>query len=164
MTKMVINPNRKLSRINRQIYGHFSEHLGRCIYEGIYVGKNSPIENVNGMRSDVVEALKEIRVPVLRWPGGCFADEYHWMDGIGPVGSRKKMINTNWGGVVEDNSFGTHEYFELCRQLGCQTYINGNLGSGTVREMSEWIEYMTFDGIPYVRTERKEWSTSSMES
>ena len=147
MTKMVINPNRKLSRINRQIYGHFSEHLGRCIYEGIYVGKNSPIENVNGMRSDVVEALKEIRVPVLRWPGGCFADEYHWMDGIGPVGSRKKMINTNWGGVVEDNSFGTHEYFELCRQLGCQTYINGNLGSGTVREMSEWIEYMTFDGI-----------------
>ena len=95
MTKMVINPNRKLSRINRQIYGHFSEHLGRCIYEGIYVGKNSPIENVNGMRSDVVEALKEIRVPVLRWPGGCFADEYHWMDGIGPVGSRKKMINTN---------------------------------------------------------------------
>lgn len=111
------------------------------------MGKNSPIENVNGMRSDVVEALKEIRVPVLRWPGGCFADEYHWMDGIGPVGSRKKMINTNWGGVVEDNSFGTHEYFELCRQLGCQTYINGNLGSGTVREMSEWIEYMTFDGI-----------------
>ena len=89
MTKMVINPNRKLSRINRQIYGHFSEHLGRCIYEGIYVGKNSPIENVNGMRSDVVEALKEIRVPVLRWPGGCFADEYHWMDGIGPVGSQK---------------------------------------------------------------------------
>ena len=113
MTKMVINPNRKLSRINRQIYGHFSEHLGRCIYEGIYVGKNSPIENVNGMRSDVVEALKEIRVPVLRWPGGCFADEYHWMDGIGPVGSRKKMINTNWGGVVEDNSFGTHEYLSL---------------------------------------------------
>ena len=108
MTKMVINPNRKLSRINRQIYGHFSEHLGRCIYEGIYVGENSPIENVNGMRTDVVEALKEIRVPVLRWPGGCFADEYHWMDGIGPAGSRKKMINTNWGGVLEDNSFGTN--------------------------------------------------------
>ena len=95
MTKMVINPNRKLSRINRQIYGHFSEHLGRCIYEGIYVGKNSPIENVNGMRSDVVEALKEIRVPVLRWPGGCFADEYHWMDGIGPVGSRKTVSYTH---------------------------------------------------------------------
>ena len=89
MARMVIDPNRKLSRINREIYGHLSEHLGRCIYEGIYVGKDSPVENVNGMRSDVVEALKQIRVPVLRWPGGCFADEYHWMDGIGPAGARK---------------------------------------------------------------------------
>ena len=155
MTRMVIDPNRKLSRISREIYGHFSEHLGRCIYEGIYVGKDSSIENVNGMRSDVVEALKRIRVPVLRWPGGCFADEYHWMDGIGPVDARKKMINTNWGGVVEDNSFGTHEYFELCRQLGCKTYINGNLGSGTVREMSEWIEYMTFNGVSPMSELRK---------
>ena len=147
MTKMVINPNRKLSRINKEIYGHFSEHLGRCIYEGIYVGENSPIENVNGMRTDVVEALKAIRVPVLRWPGGCFADEYHWKDGIGPKENRKKIVNTHWGGVVEDNSFGTHEFFELCRQLGCETYINGNLGSGTVQEMQEWVEYMTFEGV-----------------
>lgn len=147
MARMRINPNRKLSRINREIYGHFSEHLGRCIYEGIYVGENSPIENVNGMRTDVVEALKQIRVPVLRWPGGCFADEYHWRDGVGPKEERKRIVNTNWGGVVEDNSFGTHEFFELCRQLGCKTYINGNLGSGTVREMSEWVEYMTFEGV-----------------
>lgn len=147
MTRMVINPNRKLSRINKEIYGHFSEHLGRCIYEGIYVGENSPIENVNGMRTDVVEALKAIRVPVLRWPGGCFADEYHWKDGIGPKENRKKIVNTHWGGVVEDNSFGTHEFFELCRQLGCETYINGNLGSGTVQEMQEWVEYMTFEGV-----------------
>ena len=147
MTKMVINPNRKVSRINKEIYGHFSEHLGRCIYEGIYVGEDSSIENVNGIRTDVVEALKEIRVPVLRWPGGCFADEYHWKDGIGPKENRKKIVNTHWGGVVEDNSFGTHEFFELCRQLGCETYINGNLGSGTVQEMSEWVEYMTFEGV-----------------
>ena len=147
MTRMVINPNRKLSRINKEIYGHFSEHLGRCIYEGIYVGEDSPIENVNGMRTDVVEALKGIRVPVLRWPGGCFADEYHWKDGIGPKEERKKIVNTHWGGVVEDNSFGTHEFFELCRQLGCETYINGNLGSGTVQEMQEWVEYMTFQGV-----------------
>lgn len=147
MTKLVINPNRRLSKINKEIYGHFSEHLGRCIYEGLYVGENSPIENVNGMRTDVVNALREMKVPVLRWPGGCFADEYHWMDGIGPKESRKKIINTHWGGVVEDNSFGTHEFFELCRQLGCETYINGNLGSGTVREMSEWVEYMTFEGV-----------------
>lgn len=147
MAKLVINPNKKVSKINKEIYGHFSEHLGRCIYEGIYVGEDSPIENVNGMRTDVVEALKDIQVPLLRWPGGCFADEYHWMDGIGPKESRKKMVNTHWGGVVEDNSFGTHEFFELCRQLGCETYINGNLGSGTVQEMSEWVEYMTFDGV-----------------
>ncbi|MDD3219076.1 MAG: alpha-L-arabinofuranosidase C-terminal domain-containing protein [Lachnospiraceae bacterium] len=147
MTKLVINPNKKVSKINKEIYGHFSEHLGRCIYEGLYVGEDSPIENVNGMRTDVVNALKEMRIPVLRWPGGCFADEYHWMDGIGPKEERKKIINTHWGGVVEDNSFGTHEFFELCRQLGCETYINGNLGSGTVREMSEWVEYMTFEGV-----------------
>lgn len=108
------------------------------------IGENSDIPNVNGMRTDVVEALKELKVPMLRWPGGCFADEYHWKDGIGPKETRKKMINTHWGGVVEDNSFGTHEFMELCRQLGCKTYVNGNLGSGTVQEMSEWVEYMTF--------------------
>lgn len=147
MAKLTVNPEKKMSKINREIYGHFSEHLGRCIYEGIYVGEDSPIENENGMRKDVVEALKEIRIPVLRWPGGCFADEYHWRDGIGPKEERKKIVNTNWGGVVEDNSFGTHEFFELCRQLGCKTYINGNLGSGTVQEMSEWIEYMTSKGV-----------------
>ena len=137
MAKLVINNDKKMSTIAPEIYGHFSEHLGRCIYEGLYVGEDSDIPNVNGMRTDVVEALKEMKIPVLRWPGGCFADEYHWMDGIGPKASRKKMINTHWGGVVEDNSFGTHEFFELCRQLGCKTYVNGNLGSGTVREMSE---------------------------
>lgn len=147
MAKLVINELNKQGRIEPEIYGHFSEHLGRCIYEGIYVGENSDIPNVNGMRTDVVEALKELKVPVLRWPGGCFADEYHWKDGIGPKETRKKMINTHWGGVVEDNSFGTHEFMELCRQIGCKTYINGNLGSGTVQEMSEWVEYMTFNGV-----------------
>lgn len=141
--KLYINEKNIKGHIEPEIYGHFSEHLGRCIYEGIYVGEDSPIPNKNGMRTDVVEALKEIKVPVLRWPGGCFADEYHWMDGVGPKESRKKMINTHWGGVTEDNSFGTHEYFELCDQLGCKTYVNGNVGSGSVREMSEWVEYMT---------------------
>ncbi len=147
MAKLTIYGDRLCNSIPKEIYGHFSEHLGRCIYGGLYVGKDSPIPNVNGMRTDVVEALKQIRIPVLRWPGGCFADEYHWRDGIGPKESRKKMINTHWGGVVEDNSFGTHEFFELCRQLGCDAYVNGNLGSGTVQEMSEWVEYMTFDGV-----------------
>ena len=126
MTKLVINPSKKQSKINKEIYGHFSEHLGRCIYEGIYVGEDSPIPNKNGMRTDVVEALKHIRIPVLRWPGGCFADEYHWKDGIGPKETRKKMINTHWGGVVEDNSFGTHEFFELCEPVS-YTHLRGKL-------------------------------------
>ena len=132
MYKMQIHADKIKGKINREIYGHFSEHLGRCIYGGIYVGEDSPIENVNGMRKDVVDALKEIRLPVLRWPGGCFADEYHWMDGIGPKEKRKKIVNTHWGGVIEDNSFGTHEYFELCRQFGCKSYVYGNLGCGTI--------------------------------
>lgn len=155
MAKLYVNPKVKKGHIHPELQGHFSEHLGRCIYEGIYVGEKSDIPNVNGMRTDVVEALKEIQVPVLRWPGGCFADEYHWKDGIGPKEGRKKMINTHWGGVVEDNSFGTHEFMELCRQLGCKTYINGNVGSGTVQEMSEWVEYMTFEGVSPMADLRK---------
>ena len=147
MAILKINENKKLSHIAPEIYGHFSEHLGRCIYEGLYVGENSDIPNVNGMRTDVVQALRELRIPLLRWPGGCFADEYHWKDGIGPKEDRKKMINTHWGGVVEDNSFGTHEFFELVEQLGCKAYVNGNVGSGTVQEMSEWVEYITFNGV-----------------
>lgn len=145
MQKYLINPNQKISKIRKDIYGCFSEHLGRCIYEGTYVGEDSPIENVKGMRTDVVNALKDMGIPALRWPGGCFADEYHWKDGIGPKENRKRMINTHWGGVVEDNSFGTHEFFELCDQLGCAPYICGNVGSGTVQEMSEWVEYITSD-------------------
>ena len=155
MAKLVINDAKELSTIAPEIYGHFSEHLGRCIYEGLYVGEHSDIPNTNGMRTDVVEALKAINIPVLRWPGGCFADEYHWRDGIGDKATRKKMINTHWGGVVEDNSFGTHEFMELCRQLGCKTYVNGNLGSGTVQEMSEWVEYMTFEGVSPMADLRK---------
>ena len=132
--------------INKNIYGHFSEHLGRCIYEGYWVGENSEIPNTNGIRNDVVEALKNIDAPVIRWPGGCFADEYHWMDGIGPKENRPTIVNVHWGGVTEDNSFGTHEFLELCRQVGCEPYICGNVGSGSVKEMRDWVEYITFDG------------------
>ena len=146
MQRIHVNPARSKGTINKNIYGHFSEHLGRCVYQGLFVGKDSKIPNVNGMRTDVVEALKAIKTPVLRWPGGCFADEYHWEDGIGPQENRKRMVNTNWGGVVEDNSFGTHEFLELCEQIGCEPYINANLGSGTVREMAEWVEYLNSDG------------------
>jgi len=131
--------------INRNIYGHFAEHLGRCIYEGLWVGPDSPIPNTRGVRHDVLEALKNMKIPVLRWPGGCFADEYHWKDGIGPREKRPSMINTHWGGVVENNHFGTHEFMDLVDQLGCDAYICGNVGSGTPQEMMEWVEYLTSD-------------------
>jgi alpha-L-arabinofuranosidase len=146
MAHLIINADQKGSRINRNIYGHFSEHLGRCIYGGIWVGKDSPIPNTDGMRNDVIDALRGLKVPVLRWPGGCFADEYHWRDGVGPAETRKRMVNTHWGGTVEDNSFGTHEFLRLCELIGAEPYICGNVGSGTVREMQEWVEYITFEG------------------
>lgn len=134
------------AEISPMIYGHFAEHLGRCIYDGFWVGPDSDIPNVRGIRTDIVEALRAIRIPVLRWPGGCFADEYHWQDGVGPREQRPAMLNTHWGGVTEDNSFGTHEFLDLCDQLGCEPYICGNVGSGTVREMQQWVEYLTFAG------------------
>jgi len=144
--KLIVNADVEKGTINKNIYGHFAEHLGRCIYEGIWVGEDSPIPNTKGIRNDVLAALTEINIPVLRWPGGCFADEYHWKDGVGPREQRKRMVNTHWGGVVENNHFGTHEFMLLCELLGAEPYICGNVGSGTVQEMSEWVEYMTFDG------------------
>jgi len=146
-TFVTINADLGDQTISRHIYGHFSEHLGHCIYGGYWVGEDSEIPNTNGIRNDVVEALRQIRIPSLRWPGGCFADEYHWMDGIGPPSKRPKMVNTHWGGVTEDNSFGTHEFLDLCNQLGAEPVICGNVGSGSVKEMSQWVEYINFDGI-----------------
>ncbi|MCF8359799.1 MAG: alpha-N-arabinofuranosidase [Prolixibacteraceae bacterium] len=131
------------AKINKEIYGHFSEHLGKCIYEGIYVGEDSNIPNIDGYRTDVVEALKELKVPVLRWPGGCFADTYHWKDGIGPKEDRPSIVNVHWGGVTEDNSFGTHEFLNFCELIGTEPYLSINVGSGTVREAAEWVEYVT---------------------
>ena len=143
---LVVDADQGRTTINRNLYGHFAEHLGRGIYEGLWVGEDSPIPNVGGLRSDVVAALRALAPPVLRWPGGCFADEYHWRDGIGPRSQRIATLNTHWGGVVENNHFGTHEFFALCEQLGAQPYLCGNLGSGTIREMQEWVEYCTFAG------------------
>jgi alpha-N-arabinofuranosidase len=131
--------------ISRYIYGHFAEHLGRCIYGGIWVGEDSPIPNTRGIRNDVVEALKEISIPVLRWPGGCFADIYHWKDGIGPKTDRPPIINKFWGNVVEDNSFGTHEFLDLCEMLGAEPYLAINVGSGSAEEAFDWVEYVTSD-------------------
>lgn len=142
---LVLRADQPGPTVNRNIYGHFAEHLGHCIYGGIWVGEESPIPNTRGIRNDVVAALRELKIPVLRWPGGCFADEYHWKDGIGPREKRPEMINTHWGGVVENNHFGTHEFLDLCEQLGTEPYICGNVGSGSVQEMMEWVEYMTSD-------------------
>lgn len=142
--------------IPKEIYGQFSEHLGQCIYGGLWVGENSQIPNEKGYRKDVLQALKDLHVPVLRWPGGCFADEYHWMDGIGPKEKRPTMVNNNWGGTVEDNSFGTHEFLNLCEMLGCEPYISGNVGSGTMEEMAKWVEYMTSDGNSPMANLRRE--------
>lgn len=144
--EVTVNGDQGKYQISKHIYGHFSEHLGRCIYNGLWVGEDSHIPNINGVRKDIIDALRKIRIPNLRWPGGCFADEYHWMDGIGPRENRPKMVNTHWGGVVEDNSFGTHEFLNLCETLETEPYICGNMGSGTVEEMSKWVEYITFDG------------------
>ena len=141
--------------IPKEIYGQFSEHLGSCIYGGLWVGKDSPIPNQDGYRLDVLNALKKLQVPVLRWPGGCFADDYHWMDGIGPLDQRARISNNNWGGTLEDNSFGTHEFLNLCELLDCEPYISGNVGSGTPEELAKWVEYMTSDSQSTVANLRR---------
>ena len=155
-TKIILHTKQSAGTIHKELYGQFAEHLGTCIYGGLWVGKNSSIPNINGYRKDVLHALQDLKVPVLRWPGGCFADEYHWMDGIGPQDKRPKMQNNNWGGTIEDNSFGTHEFLNLCELLGAEPYISGNVGSGTVEELAKWVEYMTSDGdTPMANLRRK---------
>jgi alpha-L-arabinofuranosidase len=143
--QMVVRADQGRALINPNLYGQFAEHLGHGIYGGIWVGEKSKIPNTRGFRNDVLGALKKLHVPVIRWPGGCFADEYHWKDGVGPRNKRPRMINTTWGGVTEDNAFGTHEFMELCGLLGAEPFVGGNLGSGTPQEMMEWVEYMTSD-------------------
>lgn len=133
-------------QISRHIYGHFMEHLGRCIYDGLWVGEDSPIPNTRGIRNDVIAALKKLNAPNLRWPGGCFADDYHWRDGIGPRDKRPQTVNIHWGQVIETNAFGTHEFLDLCELVGAEPYIAGNVGSGSPEEMRDWIEYLTFAG------------------
>jgi alpha-N-arabinofuranosidase len=155
-TTVLIDGANPANTISRHIYGHFSEHLGRCIYDGFWVGDSVNVPKKDRIRLDIVEALKKIKVPNLRWPGGCFADEYHWRDGIGARNQRPYMVNTNWGGVSEDNSFGTHEFLELCNLLNCEPYIAGNVGSGTVEEMAKWVEYLNSDAKSTMTDLRKE--------
>jgi alpha-N-arabinofuranosidase len=145
-TVITIKNNESAPTINKNIYGHFAEHLGRCIYGGFFVGDTSKIPNTNGVRNDVIDALKKLKIPNLRWPGGCFADTYHWKDGIGPKENRPTIVNQWWGGVTEDNSFGTHDFLNLCELLGTEPYLAGNMGSGTVQELADWVQYVNFSG------------------
>lgn len=153
--KVVVNPDQPGPVIHRNIYGQFAEHLGTGVYEGMWVGPESKIPNVRGWRKDVIGALKELKVPLVRWPGGCFADEYHWREGIGPRSKRPVKVNYNWGGVPESNAVGTHEFFDLVDQLGAEAYVNANLGTGTPQEAAEWLEYMTSEGNSTLAQERR---------
>ncbi len=144
ITKITLNPADTIATINPNIYGHFAEHLGRCIYDGIWVGEDSPINNIGGFRADIIEALRRMKAPVIRWPGGCFADDYHWQDGIGPRDQRPRRINIHWGEVVESNQVGTQEFVRFCRLVGAEPYFCGNVGSGTARELRDWVEYSNF--------------------
>lgn len=152
---VTVHTDQARETISKHIYGQFAEHLGTCIYGGLWVGEESAIPNVDGYRTDVLNALKELQIPNLRWPGGCFADEYHWMDGIGPRENRPRMVNNNWGGTVEDNSFGTHEFLNLCEKLGCEPYVSMNVGSGTVQETAQWVEYMTAEDGPMAKLRKQ---------
>ena len=145
-TTVTLKADQPSGQISKHIYGHFAEHLGRCIYDGFYVGENSKIPNTAGVRNDIVAALKNLNIPNLRWPGGCFADRYHWKDGIGPKDQRPSVVNTMWGGVTEDNSFGTHDFLNMCKLLGTEPYLAGNTGSGTVQELADWVQYVNFEG------------------
>jgi alpha-N-arabinofuranosidase len=153
--KVVVSADQPGPVIHRNIYGQFAEHLGTGIYEGMWVGPESKIPNVRGWRKDVVAALKDLKVPLVRWPGGCFADEYHWRDGIGPRNKRPVKVNTHWGGVPENNAVGTHEFFDLVEQLGAEAYVNANMGTGTPQEAAEWLEYMTGEGNATIVEQRR---------
>ncbi len=144
--QIIVNPEQTGPVINKHIFGQFAEHLGRGIYEGVWVGPDSEIPNTRGLRNDVIEALKKLRVPNVRWPGGCFADEYHWRDGIGSPEERHKRLNASWAGRIEPNTFGTHEYFDFLDLIGAEAFISANVGSGTVQEAADWLEYLTATG------------------
>jgi alpha-N-arabinofuranosidase len=155
-TNIILQVDNGKEKINKNIYGHFAEHLGHCIYGGFYVGDTSSIPNSNGVRNDIIDALKKLKIPMLRWPGGCFADTYHWKDGVGPKDKRPVLVNRWWGGVTEDNSFGTHDFLDMCQKIGAEPYLAANVGSGTVQELEDWVQYVNFEGVSPMSKLRKE--------
>jgi alpha-N-arabinofuranosidase len=155
-TNIVMQADAGKEKISKNIYGHFAEHLGHCIYGGFYVGDTSTIPNSNGVRNDIIDALKKLKVANLRWPGGCFADTYQWKNGIGPKNKRPVIVNRWWGGVTEDNSFGTHDFLDMCEKIGAEPYLAANVGSGTVQDLEDWVQYVGFDGVSPMSKLRKE--------
>src|SRR3954453_14071320 len=144
--QITVHADEPIGTIRPELYGHFAEHLGACVDEGIWVGVNSLIPNVNGIRADVIEAIRKLSPPVIRWPGGCFADDYHWEDGVGPREDRPRRVNAWWGHTIDPNAFGTHEFIQFCQLVRAQPYLAGNVGSGTPRELKHWVEYCNFNG------------------
>jgi alpha-L-arabinofuranosidase len=154
--QLIVYTDSGAEKISRHLYGHFAEHVGHCIYGGFYTGAgNTAVPNMNGIRHDVVHALKDLHIPNLRWPGGCFADTYHWKDGIGPKHARPAIVNRWWGNVTEDNSFGTHDFLDLCEMLAAEPYLAANVGSGTVQELADWVQYVNFEGVSPMSDLRK---------
>jgi len=160
--KVTINADSAKIQISKHIYGHFAEHIGGVIYDGIYVGENNKdIPNTAGVRNDIIQALKDLKIPNLRWPGGCFADTYHWKDAIGPKDERKPIENLSWGNYREDNSFGTHEFLNLCELLGAEPYLAVNMNTGTVQEAVEWVQYTNHaNGTSYLTDLREKYGRS----
>lgn len=154
--RVEIHLDEPIGLIRPALHGQFIEHLGTCIDGGIWVGETSPISNIGGIRADVVEALRKLHIPVLRWPGGCFADDYHWIDGVGPRKFRPRNINLWWGQSIEANAFGTHEFIQFCRLIGAEPYLAANLGSGSPRELRDWVEYCNFAGNSTLAKQRGE--------
>ncbi len=152
--RVLVRADSAIGLVRPEFHGHFAEHLGSCVYGGMWVGKDSPIPNINGYRRQAVEYLRDLGIPVLRWPGGCYADDYHWRDGIGPVEKRPKRVNIHWGDYVEDGSFGTHEFIGLCRLIGAEPYLAGNVGSGDPRELRDWVEYCNYPSGSTLSEER----------
>src|ERR1700716_536383 len=152
--RVEVQTTTEIGTIRPELHGHFAEHMGSCVYGGLWGGKDSRIPNIDGYRKEAVDYLKAVGIPVLRWPGGCFADDYHWRDGIGPASKRPRRVNIHWGNYVEDNSFGTHEFIRLCRLIGAEPYLAANLGSGSPEELRDWVEYCNYPSGSSLSDER----------
>lgn len=154
MTRIKIDPDRVLGTVDPRIFGGFIEHLGRCIYGGVF-DEGSALADENGFRRDVLDAAKRLRMPLLRWPGGNFVSGYHWTDGVGPRAGRPRRMNLAWS-AEESNTFGTDEFMAYCERLGTEPYLCLNMGTGTLDEALAWVEYCNGTGDTHWANLRRE--------